>query len=70
MQESSVFNKFYQQKDIDNEQDLEIQEKFLSKINELIDCGILAFDSEAAEIGGGKLIDFVQIKNFVIELAA
>lgn len=65
-----TFNKFYQQKDIDNEQDLEIQEKFLSKINELIDCGILAFDSEAAEIGGGKLIDFVQIKNFVIELAA
>ena len=27
-----TFNKFYQQKDIDNEQDLEIQEKFLAKI--------------------------------------
>lgn len=50
-----TFNKFYQQKDIDNEQDLEIQEKFLSKINELIDCGILAFDSEAAEIRGGQV---------------
>lgn len=64
------FNKFFDEKDIDNEQDLEIQEKFLSKINELIDCGILAFNTEAAEIGGGKLIDFVQIQNRVIELAA
>lgn len=56
--------------DIDNEQDLEIQEKFLAKINELIDCGVLAFNTEAAEIGGGKLIDFVQIQNKVIELVA
>ena len=64
------FNKFFDVKDIDNEQDLEIQEKFLAKINELIDCGVLVFNTEAAEIGGGKLIDFVQIQNKVIELAA
>lgn len=64
------FNKFFDVKDIDNEQDLEIQEKFLAKINELIDCGILAFNTEAAEIGGGKLINFVQIQNKVMELAA
>ena len=35
------FNKFFQEKDIENENDLLIQEKFLSKINELIDLGIL-----------------------------
>lgn len=48
------FNKFYQLKDIDNEQDLEIQEKFLEKINELIDCGVLVFNTEAAEVGGAS----------------
>ena len=35
------FNKFFQPKDIDNENDLKIQELFLEKINELIDLGIL-----------------------------
>lgn len=48
------FNKFFDENDIDNERDLEIQEKFLSKINELIDCGILAFNTETAEIGGAS----------------
>ena len=48
------FNKFFDVKDIDNEQDLEIQEKFLAKINELIDCGVLVFNTEAAEIGGAN----------------
>ena len=32
----------------------EIQEKFLAKINELIDCGVLVFNTEAAEIGGAN----------------
>lgn len=40
------FNKFFDIKDINHEQDLEIQEKFLTKINELIECGILAFGTE------------------------
>lgn len=44
------FNKFFDAKDIKNEQDLEIQEKFLEKINELIECGVLMFDTEATEI--------------------
>ena len=46
------FNKFFDVKDIDNEQDLEIQEKFLAKINELIDCGhdgICQHDKEEME---------------------
>lgn len=46
------FNQFFREKDIENDNDLLIQEKFLSKINELIDCGVLAFNTEAAEIGG------------------
>lgn len=48
------FNQFFREKDIENDNDLLIQEKFLSKINELIDCGVLAFNTEAAEIGGGQ----------------
>lgn len=64
------FNQFFREKGIENDNDLLIQEKFLSKINELIDCGVLAFNTEAAEIGGGKLINFMQIQNNVIELAA
>lgn len=35
------FNKFFDYKEIENEMDLEIQEKLLSKINELIDLGVL-----------------------------
>ena len=35
------FDKFFDYKDIENEMDLEIQEKLLKKINELIDMGIL-----------------------------
>lgn len=38
------FEKFFQKKDIENENDLLIQEKFLSKINELIDIGILSLE--------------------------
>lgn len=48
------FNQFFREKDIENDNDLLIQEKFLSKINELIDCGVLAFNTEAAEIGGAN----------------
>lgn len=36
------FNQFFREKDIENNNDLLIQEKFLSKINELIDLGILS----------------------------
>ncbi|MBQ7764992.1 hypothetical protein IJ384_06485 [bacterium] len=35
------FNKFFQPNDIEDEYDLIIQEKFLDKINELLDKGIL-----------------------------
>lgn len=35
------FKKFFDYREIENEKDLEIQEKLLSKINELIDLGIL-----------------------------
>lgn len=48
------FNQFFREKDIENDNDLLIQEKFLSKINELIDCGVLAFNTGAAEIGGAN----------------
>lgn len=48
------FNQFFREKDIENDNDLLIQEKFLAKINELIDCGVLAFNTEAAEIGGAN----------------
>lgn len=37
------FNEFFDEKDIDNEKDLLIQEKFLAQINKLIDLGILSF---------------------------
>lgn len=36
------FNQFFREKDIQCDNDLRIQEKFLSKINELIDLGILS----------------------------
>lgn len=36
------FNQFFREKDIKDDNDLLIQEKFLSKINELIDLGILS----------------------------
>ena len=36
------FNRFFDYREIENEWDLIIQEKFLSKINELLDNGILA----------------------------
>lgn len=36
------FNQFFREKDIENDNDLLIQEKFLCKINELIDLGILS----------------------------
>lgn len=39
------FNKFFQEKDIESPLDLEIQEKFLLKINELVDLGILVKDN-------------------------
>lgn len=39
---SYKFNQFFREKDIENDNDLLIQEKFLSKINELIDLGILS----------------------------
>lgn len=48
------FDKFFDEKDIDNEKDLEIQERFLAKINELIDCGVLTFNTEVAEVGGAN----------------
>lgn len=35
------FEKFFKPEDIENEMDLELQEGFLAKINELIDLGIL-----------------------------
>ena len=35
------FNKFYDKSEIENNYDWQIQEKFLGKINELIDLGIL-----------------------------
>lgn len=35
------FNEFFKEKDIENEQDLRLQEAFLSKINFLLDEGIL-----------------------------
>lgn len=38
---SYKFSKFFDTKEIENEMDLEIQEKLLSKINQLIDEGIL-----------------------------
>lgn len=40
------FDKFFNYKDIENEMDLEIQEKLLSKINELIDIGILKINKK------------------------
>lgn len=40
-----TFQKFFQPKDLECEWDLLIQEKFLAKINELIDEGILVFPS-------------------------
>lgn len=39
---SYKFNQFFREKDIQCDNDLRIQEKFLSKINELIDLGILS----------------------------
>ncbi|MFJ8528580.1 hypothetical protein [Bacillus sp. NPDC094106] len=36
-----TFSRFFDEKGIQNKDDLEIQEKLLSKINELIDAGIL-----------------------------
>lgn len=36
------FNQFFREKDIQCDNDLRIQEKFLCKINELIDLGILS----------------------------
>lgn len=36
------FNQFFREKDIQCDNDLRIQEKFLDKINELIDLGILS----------------------------
>ena len=38
------FNEFFQQEDIENENDLQIQEMFLEKINQLIDFGILSLE--------------------------
>ena len=39
---SYKFNQFFREKDIQCDNDLRIQEKFLGKINELIDLGILS----------------------------
>lgn len=39
---SYKFNQFFREKDIQCDNDLRIQEKFLGKINELIDFGILS----------------------------
>lgn len=36
-----VFEKFFDPSEMDNDLDFEIQEKFLEKINQLIDEGIL-----------------------------
>lgn len=36
-----TFKQFFQSSDIDNENDMRIQELFLEKINQLIDCGII-----------------------------
>lgn len=38
------FNKFFEPSDIENDLDLEIQEKFLNTINNLIDKGILRME--------------------------
>ena len=35
------FTRFFDPRDIENEHDLEVQERLLAKINELIDNGIL-----------------------------
>lgn len=43
---SYEFRDFFKPKDIDNLQDLELQESFLEKINELIDLGILIIPEE------------------------
>lgn len=37
------FNEFFREEDIENDWDLEIQEKFLNKVNQLIYMGILGF---------------------------
>lgn len=39
-----VFDTFYDSSTIENEIDLEIQEKFLAKINELIDRGVFSIE--------------------------
>ena len=38
---SYKFKKFFEEKDIENDDDLQIQIKFLAKINQLIDLGII-----------------------------
>ena len=38
-----VFDEFYREEDIENDMDLQIQSKFLEKINDLIDNGVLVF---------------------------
>lgn len=39
-----VFNTFYNSRTINNMMDLQIQSKFLSKINKLMDLGVLEFE--------------------------
>lgn len=40
------FNQFFDEKDINCENDMRIQEMFLEKINMLIDCGIIALEDK------------------------
>ena len=40
------FNQFFNEKDIDCENDLRVQEMFLEKINMLIDSGIIALEDK------------------------
>lgn len=41
------FNQFFDEKDIDCENDMRVQEMFLEKINMLIDCGIIALEGKS-----------------------
>lgn len=41
------FNQFFNEKDIDCENDMRVQEMFLEKINMLIDCGIIALEGKS-----------------------
>lgn len=49
-----IFNNFYDYREIEREADLEIQERFLSRINYLLDNGILCLQEEENETNKSK----------------